>query len=50
MYDEENAKEGREHMSCYGKFYGEEGTETCYDGVSGLCSYCNECQQDDLHY
>lgn len=50
MYDEENAKEGKEYKSCYGKFYGEDGMDICSDGVSGLCSYCNECQQDDIHY
>lgn len=32
MYDEENAKEGREHMFCYGKFYGENGDDVCLDG------------------
>lgn len=50
MYDEENAKEGKEHKSCYGKFYGEDGNIVCSDGELGLCNYCVECQQDDIYY
>lgn len=49
-YDDENAKEGMKHKSCYGKFYGENGDDICLDGELGLCKYWLECEHDNVHY
>ena len=49
-YDDENAREGMKHKSCYGKIYGEDGNDVCLDGELGLCKYWLECEHDNVHY
>lgn len=49
-YNDENAREGMKHKSCYGKFYGEDGNDVCLDGELGLCKYRLECEHDNVHY
>ena len=38
-----------EHKSCFGHYYNDLGN-ACENGSSGLCSYCDECQQQDINY